>query len=1032
MLSKQLIHKLDQLVVSSKHAFKIFVVVFAIGYISILYLLWKDVYRSHEAQLNNVVSLSSQNLELTLNSNALLLKVLGESLIKDGALVEPAKGQKRIDDALNSSSGIAGFGFVKPTGEVALLSGVLPATIIHNLLQDEDTRPTFKEVLDTGKFHVGHTYYMKAFKTFVLPIRYPLYNKNGDIEAVMTAGFKLGTKEISWGGNVLTEHLDFKIVRTTDKLPVYLTPAPTDAEQLKNIYKSPVDNDDAELIDLANRDRGHIHFRYDFRTYSAVKYIHDQNLAIIASIDTTKLLSSYFSRIIWPTTLFIAIILLGIRLNAAAHTRISESNSRVHELGEWQKTILESTEYSIISTDINGVIVSFNKGAQKILGYDPEEVIGKFTPLLFHDNMEIQRDAEWLSKKLDYPVEFGFKVLVLKAQFDVNHNKECTYVRKDGARIDVQLNFTELRNSEGILTGYLGLAYDVSEKRKADAELRIAAIAFESQAGILVTDQNQKILRVNKAFTDITGYRPDEVIGLTPKILQSGYTSKVVYKEMMEDLEHKGQWQGELSSKRKDGSIFQELITVTAVRDADGDLTNYVSAFVDITDRKESEMQIRKLAFYDPLTSLPNRRLLMDRLAHAIGSSRLHGTHSAILFLDLDNFKSINDTMGHAHGDALLVQVAARLQKCVRPSDTVARLGGDEFVVMLENISDDINAAVIEVERVGELIMGELTAAYTIKDRAFYNTCSIGAALFSDDSLTVDDVIKQADMAMYQAKADGKNLLRFFSSGMQEIVSNRVELERDFHIALEHEQFEVYYQPQIDINGCLIGLEALVRWNHPTKGVISPLDFIQFAEETGLIIPLSNFVLRESCLFLGQLKQYNSALTIAVNISAKQFKQKNFVHDVLNIVRDTGAAYSDIKLELTESLLLDNVEATIDRMMQLKSRGFGFALDDFGTGYSSLVYLKKLPLDQLKIDQGFVRDLLTDPNDAAIASTIVALGRTLNISVLAEGVENMAQLKFLEDKGCYLYQGYMISKPLPAHEMMEFVRDHKPEVLMAR
>lgn len=1032
MLSKQLIDKIDHLVVSSKHAFKMFVVIFAIGYISILYLLWKDVYGSHEAQLNNVVSLSSQNLELTLNSNALLLKILGEALIKDGALDDPAKGQKRIDDALRNSSGIAGFGLVKTNGDVVLLSGVLPATVIHNLLTDKETRPTFKEVLDTGKFHVGHTYYMKTLKTFVLPIRYPLYHSNGEIAAVMTAGFKLGTREISWGGNVLTEHLDFKIVRTTDKLPVYVTPAPVNAEQLKSIYTSPVETSDSELIDVAVRDKSRIHFKYDLNSYSAVKYINEQNLAIIASIDTAKLVSSYFSHIIWPTALFVAIILLGIRLNAAAHTRISESNSRVHELGEWQKTILESTEYSIISTDINGVIVSFNKGAQKMLGYEPEEVIGKFTPLLFHDTNEIQRDAEWLSKKLEYPVEFGFKVLVLKAQFEVSSNKECTYIRKDGARIDVQLNFTELRNSEGILTGYLGLAYDVSEKHKADAELRIAAIAFESQAGILVTDKNQKILRVNKAFTDITGYKLSDVVGLTPKILQSGYTSNSVYKEMMHDLETVGQWQGELSSKRKDGSIFQELITVTAVRDSNGTLSNYVSAFVDITDRKESELQIRKLAFYDPLTSLPNRRLLMDRLEHAIGASSIHGHYSALLFLDLDNFKAINDTMGHAHGDALLVQVATRLQKCVKSSDTVARLGGDEFVVMLENISEDINSAVIEVERVGELIMGELTAAYIIKDRTFYNTCSIGASLFLDESLTVDDIIKQADMAMYQAKADGKNLLRFFNVRMQEIVSTRVELERDFHIALEHAQFEVYYQPQIDINGCLIGLEALVRWNHPTRGVVSPLEFIPFAEETGLIIPLSNFVLREACLFLGRIKQYHSGLTVAVNISAKQFKQKNFVQDMLNIVRDTGASYSDIKLELTESLLLDNVEATIERMMLLKTRGFGFALDDFGTGYSSLVYLKKLPLDQLKIDQGFVRDLLTDPNDAAIASTIVALGRTLNISVLAEGVENMAQLKFLEDKGCYLYQGYMVSKPLPAAEMIAFVRDHKPEVLMAR
>ena len=567
------------------------------------------------------------------------------------------------------------------------------------------------------------------------------------------------------------------------------------------------------------------------------------------------------------------------------------------------------------------------------------------------------------------------------------------------------------------------IVFYLRESRRAEADLRVAATAFESLDGMLVTDENKVILRVNQAFTDITDYTADEVVGLTPSLLSSGRHDAVFYSLMWNSIVQEGAWQGEIWNRRKNGEVYPQWLGITAVKGSHGEITHYVGTMSDISQRKAAESEIEYLAFYDFVTRLPNRRLLTDRLNQARAACARSGRRGALLFIDLDNFKTLNDTLGHDKGDLLLEQVAQRLVGCVREGDTVARFGGDEFMVLLENLSENSEEAASHTRAVGEKILATLNQAYVLDGHRHHGTSSIGATLFSSQKEAVDDLLKQADLAMYQAKEAGRNAMRFFDLEMQSVVTARAALEADLRQSLELNEFVLYYQPQVDQQGRVTGLEALVRWQHPQRGFVSPGEFIPLAEDTGLILPLGHWVLETACrqLLAWASQAELASLSVAVNISARQFRHPDFAQEVLAVIDQTGADPLKLKLELTESLLVDDLEDIIAKMTALKARGVSFSLDDFGTGYSSLSYLKRLPLDQLKIDQSFVRDILSDPNDAAIARTIVALANSLGLSVIAEGVETGAQRDCLASAGCYAYQGYLFARPLPVDEVLRFV-----------
>jgi len=568
----------------------------------------------------------------------------------------------------------------------------------------------------------------------------------------------------------------------------------------------------------------------------------------------------------------------------------------------------------------------------------------------------------------------------------------------------------------------------LADRKKSSEQLLIAAAAFEAQEGMLVTDANGIILRINQAFTATTGYSAEDIVGKTPRILQSGRHDATFYRQMRESVARTGAWQGEIWDRHKSGEVCPKWLNISTVRNAEGLVTHYIGTHYDLSERKRAEERINALAFYDQLTELPNRILLLEHLNRAMATSLRNNNYGALLLIDLDNFKTLNDTQGHEMGNQLLIQVAGRLKNCIRTEDTAARQGGDEFVVLLPELGLSEREVASKAEAIAEKILAELNQAYQIGHLLHHSTASIGVTLFKGNRASVDDLMKQADLAMYRAKAAGRNIVRFFDPAMEAIVKVRAEMEDDLRQAIARQQFILHYQPQVLDDGRITGAEALVRWQHPVRGMVSPAEFIPLAEESNLILPLGKWVLETACnkLAAWSAQPDMAAMIIAVNVSAKQFRQRDFVEQVLTVVEQSGADPHRLKLELTESLLVDNIEETIDKMHRLKAKGIGFSLDDFGTGYSSLSYLKRLPLDQLKIDQSFVRDVLSDPNDAAIARTVVALGQSLGLGVIAEGVETEAQRDFLATSGCHAYQGYFFSKPLAETPFEQFVTGNKP------
>ncbi|PTT19743.1 diguanylate cyclase [Acidovorax sp. HMWF029] len=530
-------------------------------------------------------------------------------------------------------------------------------------------------------------------------------------------------------------------------------------------------------------------------------------------------------------------------------------------------------------------------------------------------------------------------------------------------------------------------------------------------------DAQFRFVRLDGNAEQKTGV-PDEMhYGLTRWELPETFVGEGQWRDHRAQLEaHQVFHDFEMQRRTHDGQPIWVSISGEPIFDAEGQFTGYRGVARDITERKLAEAQIQRLAFYDELTGLPNRRLLMDRLERAVVNCTREGRHGALLFLDLDNFKGINDTLGHEWGDRLLVQVGARVSACVRATDTVARLGGDEFVVVIEALNAEEVEAAAESETVAQKILAALNQPYRVEGCEMHSTPSLGIALFKDRQQPVQELLKRADLAMYQAKAQGRNTLCFFDPAMQAAATARSALEGDIRQGIARNEFLLHYQPVVDETGQLLGAEALVRWSHPQRGMVPPADFIPLAEQTGLILTLGRQVLAMAChqLALWAAEPAKAGWTLAVNVSAQEFRQPDFVQDVLAVLRDSGADARRLKLELTESLLLHDVEDSILKMQALRTQGVGFSLDDFGTGYSSLSYLKRLPLDQLKIDQSFVRDVLTDPNDATIACTIITLAHSLALDVVAEGVENEGQRAFLLRNGCQRFQGYLFGQPGPA------------------
>ncbi|MDD5250472.1 MAG: EAL domain-containing protein [Rhodocyclaceae bacterium] len=667
-------------------------------------------------------------------------------------------------------------------------------------------------------------------------------------------------------------------------------------------------------------------------------------------------------------------------------------------------SLVQSLPVALVALAPDRSVRLWNPAAERLFGWRADEVIGLDCPLLAREQWP---DFERLAGDIAAGRVIG--------DFDTVRRT------KSGDRLDVSLHAAPLRGRDGRPDGLLCLMTDIGERRRAEQRLQLSDKVFQNtQEGIVVTDRRGSIISVNPAFTAVTGYLPQEVIGRNPRMLQSGRHDAAFYGAMWTELAVKGQWQGEIWNRRRNGELFPEWLHISAVRDAAGCVVYYVAVFSDISLVKQNEERLHHLAHFDALTGLPNRLLFADRLEHAMVQAQRSGAGVGLLFLDLDRFKLVNDTLGHRAGDMLLQQTAQRIVGAVRAQDTVARLGGDEFMVVLPELASPAGAA-----NVAEKVIESLAASFRIEDRDVFVGASIGIAVYPLAGEDAETLVKHADIAMYRAKEAGRNTYQFYRPGHEGLPRDVFELEHGLRHALERGEMRLVYQPQIEIeSGRVVAVEALLRWSHPTRGDIPPAEFIPVAEDSGLIGAIGEWVLRAACM---QNKAWQdrglAPVRVAVNLSVRQLRDAQFAARVAAILDESGLDAKWLEVELTESMVMQFAKDMMDILWQLKAMGVHLSIDDFGTGYSSLSYLKRLPVDTLKIDRSFVAGLATDVNDQAISNAIIAVAASLNLRVVAEGVESEKQLGFLRQHSCCDAQGFFFCRPVEADDVGALMRN---------
>jgi diguanylate cyclase (GGDEF)-like protein/PAS domain S-box-containing protein len=682
----------------------------------------------------------------------------------------------------------------------------------------------------------------------------------------------------------------------------------------------------------------------------------------------------------------------------------------LHQQNAYLNSILRaSQELAIIATDLAFKINYYNSAAEQLFNRPVKKII-KQSFIETHCHL------------------FNAANLLLQAYPMIEENSEyktiTSWQENDLVR-HVEWRIAGIRDDDFVLIGYLLIAHDISERKRFEQDLKLAATAFETFEAIVITDSNNRILRVNSAFNEITGYTLEEVIGKTPRVLRSNWHDANFYREMWNSLKEKGHWQGEIYNKRKNGEIYPEWLTITVVKNNHQEVTHHVATFLDLTERKKQEAKIHYLAYHDCLTNLPNRTAILEQLKRELNRSHHYNKmFGALLFLDLDRFKNINDSLGHAAGDQLLIEVGLRLKKTIHEDNMAGRLSGDEFVIILSDLAEDKNAATTHAQLIAERLRGEISQPYAINDHEFYITVSIGITLFPEDDSNESDLLRQADTAMYQAKVQKRTGIQVYLPSMQTAALERLALENDLRQALRNNELLLYFQPQIDLTtGGLTGAEALVRWLHPKRGMLNPAYFIPVAEDSGLIFQLGQWVLQMACWQNREWqKQGLKIVPIAINLSAAEFRLPTLPDRVNQCLEENRLSANYLGLEVTESLLMEDIDSILLTLHSLKKMGIQLAIDDFGTGYSSLSYLKRFPVDKIKIDQSFVRDILVDPDDAAITSTIINMAKSLNLKTIAEGVENKEQYDFLRLRECDEMQGYYFSRPLPAQNFAKILK----------
>ncbi len=750
---------------------------------------------------------------------------------------------------------------------------------------------------------------------------------------------------------------------------------------------------------------------------------------LIAAI--ASLLYALFEGVIFPTSqwlaadshsipMLIASVLYGLATLTLLGATIrlmrlisTEAYYRRQAIAQQTQNHLDQSGMMLLALDPDGDIIWVNHALCQTLGYLESELLGRN----WFDTCLPQGQRDHVKQRFASMMKGEINALPTEAE-----NSVLTRTRK---RLDICWNTSLLTGPNGAIYGTLCSGQESEKKKRAELQFYLARKVFDNMPeGVLVTDTEATILSVNPAFETATGYAPHEVIGRHVRVLKSGHHDQLFYQELWQQLLSQGQWQGEIWNRRKNGEIYPEWLTISALKNDNGETTHYAGIFSDINTQQRVQQRLQRLAYYDTLTDLPNRAYFYDHLELELNRAKRDGTVFGVMFLDFDRFKNINDTLGHSVGDAVLKNIAARLRDNVRDSDTVARLGGDEFVVLLPELKEARHAIMV-----ADKLMASFVEPVSVDGRDLFVTASVGISTYPFDGDNAETLIKNADTAMYHSKELGRNRYHFYTADMSARFREQLDLENGFRRALENNELYLVYQPQIDVrNGKIIGIEALARWRHPDFGDVPPSRFIALAEDSGMIGRLGEWVLRTACY---QAKQWatlcDHPFRIAVNLSAHQLLQHGLCETVRQLIEEFELDPGYLELELTESVLMESADVTTATLQRLSNMGIELSIDDFGTGYSSLSYLKRFAIDKLKIDRSFVKDVPDDANDAAIAATVIAMARNLNLEVIAEGVETEEQRTFLRERGCYIMQGRLFSPPVKAIDITHMLVNNRAE-----
>lgn len=983
-------------------------------------LSWQEIRRAEEQHLSALAELAGRSADTFFRhlqgSMGLLKMELGDAakIIHSEADVTAI-----LQRFKNANPDLLNIILVRPDGQL-IASANHDSTQPMPSVADERSFQLGLTAFNNGEWSdVGQPMLGRLNQKWVIPIRYAIRDDNGKLILILAAVLPLSTQQAAWQDLGLPGNSVMGLIRD-DAYLVSRFPIP-DIKDYPKIYGKPRTGVLVKTLNELNfpakgitQGRNSVNDSYQVFSYHRLSH---QPLTLFISYPITFFITKWWESTRLP---FFLILLLGFS-GVLVYRRViqqqidweSERNQSEHVLRQSQIRLAEALKIARVAYwEFDCLSEKFVLSDQFIAllrsdaSHDRELSIESFVSLYLspEDGKRIVEDIRHASTSSDPEFEFSHAVQM-----------HCG----DGLLRWFQLQLRVQKDAHGQTVKLSGTIQDVDARKIAESSLRLMAQVFQhSGEAILLCDAQNSIVATNAAFTELTGYEQEEVLGKNPKLLSAGKSTDEEYHLMWESIQNRGFWRGEIWDRRKSGELYPKWLSITAVRNEQGQVTNYVGSFSDITEFKTAEERVYHLAHHDSLTNLPNRFTLQTRLEQAVAAAQRNQEKVAVMFIDLDHFKTINDTLGHHVGDKLLIEVASRLQLCVRSCDIVARLGGDEFVVALAGVQHLTDAS-----HVAEKIQVSLSLPSLVDNQELYTTPSIGISLFPDDAENVEALMKNADMAMYHAKSLGRNNYQFFTAAMNQVAMERRDLEISLRGAVEREEFILHYQPQIDAHsGQVVGVEALVRWQHPELGLVAPSRFIPLAEETGLILPLGEWVLRAACL---QLRQWHDegiqGFTLSVNLCALQFQQRGLLAMAGLALSNAGLKGEHLELEITESVAMANPLESIEIMKALNEMGVSLAIDDFGTGYSSLTYLKLFPIKRLKLDRSFIKDIETDPSDAAICAATIVMAHSLGLDVVAEGVETRQQYEYLQRLDCDKIQGFYFCKPLPPQEIGAFI-----------